>query len=104
MTFKRYTKREWIPYDGNCPKGSNFWQPSFADSFGEVSNTCCCGRPTAVVYQISSCCVPERPPEAANPKLVLCSECATQLALGILRDVTEATFGKDVANTRYDAV
>jgi hypothetical protein len=102
MTFERWTKHQWIPYDEDFPEGTGCWESSFADSWGEVEKTCHCGRPTAVVWHFDDLCAHDAASE--TPKLALCTKCATWLALGILRDVTEATFGEDMAKARYDVV
>jgi hypothetical protein len=95
MTKKRWDKRDWIPYDPDYPQWSNCQEPSFADTWGKADKKCGCGKPATIVWHFTN--------EKSEILYSFCERCASALAIGLLRDVVEVTFGNDIAMARYQS-
>jgi hypothetical protein len=97
MTKERWEKRNWIPYDPEFPQWSDCSEPSFSDAWGKADEQCGCGKPATIVWHFTK--------EKSEILDSFCERCASSLAMGLLRDVAEVTFGNKIAMDRYqDAI
>jgi hypothetical protein len=63
--------------------------------WGKADEKCGCGKPATIVWHFSS--------GESEILYSFCERCASALAMGLLRDVAEVTFGDEIANARYQS-